>query len=95
MAWLAWVLQLTLYMPTKRIVFEHRQGPHVGLVQIMGLVSELGVKEGDTLPSTAEGFEALDRLVEFASLVQVKRSFALYREIQVDSEGKHLPQRLR
>lgn len=67
-------------MPEKRIVFEHRQGPHAGLVQIMGLVSELGVSEGEPMPATAEGFEALERVVEFASLVEVKRSYVLYRE---------------
>ena len=46
----------------------------------MGLVSELGVSEGEPMPATAEGFEALERVVEFASLVEVKRSYVLYRE---------------
>ena len=64
----------------KRIVFKHTQGPYPYLLQILGLVTELGPEEA-VPPPGIEGFEALDRMVEFASLVQIKRTYALYREV--------------
>ena len=64
----------------KRIVFQHTQGPYPGLTQILGLVTELEPEEAAPPPSI-EGFEALDRMVEFASLVQVKGLYVLYREV--------------
>ncbi len=72
-----------------RIVFEHTRGPYPGLLQIMGLTSELIPDAGDTLPSGAEGFEALDRLIDFASLIKVTRTYALYRELPRDDGTAH------
>ncbi len=78
----------------KRIVFEHTRGPLKGLREIMGPVSDLLSNPEDILPDHAAGFEAQGRLIEFASLVEVKKSFALYRESQLDSEGRHYPERV-
>ena len=64
--------------PEKRIVFEHTQGPHQGLKEIMGLGKDMGA--GPILPTSAEGFEAQERVIEFASLVRVERTYILFRE---------------
>lgn len=74
--------QLPPLSPTtdKRVVFQHTTGPHAGLHAIMGCVSGLGIKEGQTLPTEAKGFVAQGRTIPFASLVKVTRAYVLYRE---------------
>ena len=69
----------------KRILFEHTVGPYPGLLQIMGMVSELGATDNEPLPDHAEGFEALGRLIDFASLIKVTRTYAFYRELNPDN----------
>ena len=72
-------------MVDKRIVFQHMAPPYLGIYQIMGMTSELG--GGEVLPPHAEGFEAMDRIIEFASLVEVKSRYALYREVVMPEEA--------
>ena len=74
-------------MAVKRIVFQHTHPPYSGLVQIMGLVTDLGLADGEPLPTSCEGFEVLGRFVEHAGLVEVKRTYALYRETPATPEA--------
>ena len=57
----------------KRLVFIHTQGPHAGLHQILGVADEF--------PEGAEKFEAMGRVVEFASLIKMTTRAAFYREV--------------
>ena len=77
-----------------RIVFEHTQGPHAGLFEIMGTMSQLKEHPEDPLPTYAEGFEAQGRVITLASLVRVKRHCAIYRETFIDSEDRFAPPRV-
>lgn len=63
--------------PPVRIVFQHTKGPLAGLYAIMGLSTDFG---SDTLPTTAEGFEAHGQVISLAGLVKVTPRYALYRE---------------
>lgn len=78
-----------------RIVFEHTNGPLKGLYEIMGTIGQLRENPEDPLPDHAQGFEAHGRLIDFASLIKVTRSYALYREIPRDSQGNYYPVRVK
>ena len=78
-----------------RVVFEHTNGPRAGLLQIMGLTSDLGASAITPPPSSAEKFQAGGRQIDFASLVKVTRTYALYRELPRDTQGELYPPRVR
>ena len=64
----------------KLVLFQHTAGPLTGLYSIMGRVSSLGIKPGQTLPTDARNFTAQGRTIPFASLVKVTPTYVLYRE---------------
>lgn len=66
----------------QRIVLEHTQGPHKGLMQIKGLVSDLGLPAGEAPPPLTDEFtiEPGTRQGQ-ASLVRVSPRAFYYREI--------------
>jgi hypothetical protein len=59
----------------------------------MGTVEQLRTAPSEPLPGHAEGFDARGRLIDFVSLITVKRTYALYREIPKNAEGRFYPPR--
>ena len=78
-------MDFTLTKRDKRIVIEHTSGRLAGLHSIAGLESEL-----TGLPEFVEDVDMQDHTAS-ASLVAVKRSHVLYRELiePVNSNQKH------
>lgn len=81
--------------PDLRIVFEHTRGPRAGLREIRGVASTLLGAGKTTLPDHAENFFVSGgRRVDFASLIEVRRTCAIYRELNRDTENRHYPPRV-
>lgn len=66
-----------------RLVLEHTQGPYKGLLQIVGYLGQL-LQEGESLKDlpTLQPFNRGAEQIA-ASLVAVKRTYILYRELMV------------
>ena len=80
MTWNNYELPPLSFREDKLVLFQHTTGPHAGLYSIMGRVSNLGLKEGQSLPTDARNFTAQGRTIPFAGLVKVTPRYVLYRE---------------